>query len=348
MKQPNSYGSVHKLPGKRRRPWRVRKTSGWIFDENNERVKQQYITIGYFATKQEALQALANYNENPYDIATNSITFSEVYERWSKEHFETIVPSAQRTWKSAYNHSKPLWEMRMKDIRPAHMEGTIRDAQIGADTKNRMKSLYNLMFKYALKHEIVDKDYAVLCNGVKKEEPDRIRKPFSENEIQILWDNIDIPFVDIILIGIYSGWRPQELATLKTEDIDLENGTMRGGMKTDAGKNRYVPIHSKIRPLVEKWYDSNRKQLFYDDNGKNGSEMDYGMYYTRFKEIMSRLNMDHIPHEVRHTFITLAKEADMNEYCLKLIIGHDVNDVTERVYTHRTLESLRTEIEKIK
>lgn len=348
MKQPNSYGSVHKLPGKRRRPWRVRKTSGWIFDENNERVKQQYTTIGYFATKQEALQALANYNENPYDIATNSITFSEVYERWSKEHFETIVPSAQRTWKSAYNHSKPLWEMRMKDIRPAHMEGTIRDAQIGADTKNRMKSLYNLMFKYALKHEIVDKDYAALCNGVKKEEPKRARKPFSEKEIQLLWDNIEIPFVDIILIGIYSGWRPQELATLKTEDIDLENGTMKGGMKTDAGKNRYVPIHSKIRPLVEKWYDSNRKQLFYDDNGKNGSEMDYGMYYTRFKEIMSQLNMDHIPHEVRHTFITLAKEADMNEYCLKLIIGHDVNDVTERVYTHRTLESLRTEIEKIK
>ncbi len=44
----------------------------------------------------------------------------------------------------------------------------------------------------------------------------------------------------------------------------------------------------------------------------------------------------------------LAKEADMNEYCLKLIIEHDVNDVTERVYTHRTLENLRTEIEKIK
>ncbi|MCI7768556.1 MAG: tyrosine-type recombinase/integrase, partial [Oscillospiraceae bacterium] len=119
-------------------------------------------------------------------------------------------------------------------------------------------------------------------------------------------------------------------------------------MKTEAGKNRCVPIHSRIRPLVEKWYDPDRKQLFYDDNGKNGSEMDYGMYYTRFKEIMERLNMDHIPHEVRHTFITRAKEADLNEYCLKLIIGHNVNDVTERVYTHRTIENLRTEIEKIK
>ena len=47
----------------------------------------------------------------------------------------------------------------------------------------------------------------------------------------------------MILVGIYSGWRPQELATLKTADIDLEANTMKGGMKTDAGKNRVVPIH---------------------------------------------------------------------------------------------------------
>ena len=208
----------------------------------------------------------------------------------------------------------------MKDIRPSHMEGTIKDAQIVADTKNRMKSLYNLMFRYALKHEIVDKDYASLCNSVKKDEPERTCKPFSEKEIQILWENIDISFIDMILVGIYSGWRPQELATLKTEDIDLENNTMTGGMKTEAGNNRCVPIHSRIHPLVEKWYDPDRKQLFYDDNGKNGSEMAYGMYYTRFKEIMERLKMDHIPHEVRHTFITRAKEAGVDEYCLKLII----------------------------
>ena len=55
-----------------------------------------------------------------------------------------------------------------------------------------------------------------------------------------------------------------------------------------------------------------------------------------------------IPRKICHTFITLAKEAEMNEYCLKLIIGHDINDVTERIYTHRTTKNLRTEIEKIR
>ena len=45
-------------------------------------------------------------------------------------------------------------------------------------------------------------------------------------------------FTDMVLIGIYSGWRPQELAILQVKDIDLESDTMFGGLKTDAGRNR--------------------------------------------------------------------------------------------------------------
>ena len=69
----------------------------------------------------------------------------------------------------------------------------------------------------------------------------------------------------MILIEIYSGWRPQELATLKTADIDLEANTMKSGMKTEAGKNRIVPIHPIIRPLIEQCYSSNKEYLFNDE-----------------------------------------------------------------------------------
>ena len=89
MKLPNGYGSVYKLSGKRRKPWIARKTSGWDIDEASEKTKQKYKTIGYFATRQEALTALANYNENPYDLDTNFMTFADVYEKWSNEYFET-------------------------------------------------------------------------------------------------------------------------------------------------------------------------------------------------------------------------------------------------------------------
>ena len=46
----------------------------------------------------------------------------------------------------------------------------------------------------------------------------------------------------------------------------------------------------------------------------------------------------------------MAKSIDvnMNEYILKLIVGHEIGDLTERVYTHREIEQLKAEIEKIK
>lgn len=351
MKLPNGYGNVSKLTGNRRKPWRARKTSGWETSESGK-PKQKYITIGYYATQMEALQALAEYNANPYDIETNTITFSEVYEKWSEEHFQTIVPSAVRTWKSAYHYCKPLYTMRMKDIRVHHLEQTIKNADVGANTKGRMKSLFNLMYKYALKHEIVDKDYASMCDSVKKPKAEIQRIPFNPNEIQLLWENIDFPFVDMILIGIYTGFRPQELAILKINDINFDNMTIKGGLKTDAGKNRLVPIHPDILPLVQKrchiGENMQSDYLFNDENGQQGTYMTYDKYRGRFTKIMKKLNMEHRPHDTRHTFITIAKNCQFNEYILKLIVGHAIKDVTEKTYTHRTIEDLHKEINKFK
>ena len=65
------------------------------------------------------------------------------------------------------------------------------------------------------------------------------------------------------------------------------------------------------------------------------------------KKSCPRLGMDHKPHDTRHTFITKAKDVDMNEYILKMIVGHEIADITEKVYTHRTVEDLKREMEKI-
>ena len=368
MRNPNGYGNICKLSGNRRKPWRVRVTSHWEYTDNvtgkvlqsvtqeqliNKTVKQRQVlkTLGYFTTRAEAMKALAAYNENPYDLTVNTLTFAEVYDKWSDEHFENIVPSAVRTWKSAYNYCQPLYNLKFKDIRAYHLEQTIKDAQVGDNTKARMKSLFNLMYKWAIKHEITGTDYAVLCDSVKKGKPAIERVPFSDDEIQTLWDNIDFPFVDMILIGIYTGFRPQELAILKVKDIDWSKKTVKGGLKTDAGRNRIVPIHPGIEELVKKNYDKAREMhsdtLFNDKNGQQGTNLTYDKYRGRFTKVMKRFNMEHRPHDTRHTFITIGKRSNVDEYILKLIAGHAINDVTEKVYTHRTVADMRDEILKI-
>lgn len=83
-----------------------------------------------------------------------------------------------------------------------------------------MKSLFNLWFDFAYAREIVDRNYArafEISKEIRKQQAKdkRINAPFSDDEIQVLWGMLEeVKFVDMILITIYSGWRPQELATL--------------------------------------------------------------------------------------------------------------------------------------
>lgn len=355
-KMPNAYGSITKMSGKRRKPYRVRVTDRWVIDDKTGRSKQLRPTLGYFETREEAMIALATYNENPYDINTDNITFSEVYEKWSDGYFRTLSnPSSARTIKAAYSYCNGLYNMRMQDIRVSHLEGTIINAQVGDSTKARIKSLFNMLYRYAVANDIVEKDYAAVMfangNPIKRSRT-RDVIPFTQEEIQMLWNNLEqIPFVDMIIIEIYSGWRPQELAILKTYDVDITSETMRGGLKTDAGKNRIVPIHPLIKPLIEKRMSEaatlQSEYLFNDTNGQQGTYMTYDKYRSRFDKVMKRLNLKHHPHETRHTFITKAKACGVDEYILKLIVGHAIDDITEKVYTHRTIEQLKNEMEKI-
>ena len=57
--------------------------------------------------------------------------------------------------------------------------------------------------------------------------------------------------------------------------------------------------------------------------------------------------MKHRLHDARHTFIIKAKFYKVDEYILKIIVGHKIDDVTENVYTHRTDVDLLKEINKI-
>lgn len=351
MRMGNGNGSVYKEKGKRRKPWRAVSTVRIEYDENIGKAKQVRRTIGYYSTQKEALAALIEYHKNPYDIDANKITFSEVYERWSSEHFEKIVYSATRTWKSAYSYFKPIHNMRFADVRPNHIEGCIKDAEVGNSTKQRMKSLCNMLYRYAIKYEIVAVNYADMCDSIKRGKPTIVRIPYSADEEKALWENIEFPFVDMVLVGIYSGWRPQELAILKIADVDLDNHTYTGGLKTDAGRNRTIPIHSKVYDIVERNYkkavEMNSEYLFNDENGQQGTYLTYDKYRGRFTKINKRLHLSHRPHDTRHTFITKAKAAGVDEYILKIIVGHEISDVTEKVYTHRTMEAFRDEIEKI-
>ena len=350
-------------------------TWSYYFDLGKINGKRQKKEKGGFKTKKEALQALAEYGANPYDIQNSNLTLAELYQKWTEAYFPTLESeSSARTITAAWRYCHILYGMRVKDLRARHIKGIMEDGYIIQDrgknagqkvhaspgTKARIKSMFNLMLDYALEYELVDKNYARtfdLSNDIIKEKEAATRGHinFNDQEMETLWNNIDsFRFVDWILIQCYMGWRPQELAKLRIEDVNLSEQYITGGMKTDAGKNRVVPIHPRIKSLVQKNYDQaislGSIYLFNDpDAVKGGMTITYDKYAGRFAKIMTALGMreDHRPHDPRTTFITMAKKAGVDEYVIKLLVGHKITDITEGTYTKRDIEWLRTEMEKM-
>lgn len=331
MKNPNGYGTVVKLGGKRRRPFMARKTAG--YKENGQPIQ---VPVGYFATRAEALACLAQNYLQPLDLTSANITFKELFDRWyQKARIAYRDQSKQALTKMAYQHSGILYFRRYRDLKAEDFQKAIDASGLSASSKKKMLTLYHEMDDYALEAGIVPKaqsQFVVLAETVQAPE----RHVFTRAEIDALWTHSGDSIAQIALILLYSGWRIGELMNMPTSAVDLEAGTMRGGSKTAAGKNRIVPIHHRILPLIEARMDGEMLIEYRTNSGIR----------RRWDAALEEYGISpHIPHETRHTFISLLDSLDANPRCISLLVGHSSGSVTQKVYTHKSLDELRETVE---
>lgn len=366
---PNGFGQISEIKGKYlRNPFRamvpVGKTS------TGRVISKPLKPVSYFPTYNEAYAALVEYNKNPYDLDP-AITVAELYDKWSREHYEKLTENGVAPIKLAWTFCSAIYNMRVMDLRARHIKGCMEEGvamvkgkEQGPSTicKSKIKSMFNLMLDYAVEYEMVDRNYARTFNIDDKilKEITTVKNehiPFTEEEMALLWEYLGKKeFVDVMLIQCYSGWRPQELAKLKLEDVDIKNWTFTGGMKTDAGVDRTVPIHPRIQSLVMNRHkeatELGSEYLFnyYDTKSKKHRALTYNRYTTGFAQIRDelKLNPKHRPHDGRKHFVTAAKKNGVDEYAIKYMVGHTISDITEKTYTEREFKWLREEIEKIK
>jgi integrase len=351
MKLPNGFGTVYKLSGKNRRnPYVAKKTSGWENDPETGRSKQLYTVVGYYPTRKEALAALAAYNSDPNDLHHSTITYEELYEKWSEEHFKKIKKT--NGYKAAFNTSEKLWKMKFVEIKLDHLQSVVDESGKNAPTLKTLKNMWGLMYSYAVKHEIVSQDkrdmvrYVDISNAGNPNAYDR--KPFTKNEVELLWKCKDSNiYVTVILIMIYSGVRIGELLSLEKKDVHLdERWFYVEESKTESGI-REVPIAEKIVPFFEYWLNRNCDHLFCDPNDR---PFPYRKYYDSYwiplmlelgfgkyvvdEEKKEPVYDGHRPHDTRHTCVSLLVEKKVDERIIKKIVGHKGQGVTETVYTH--------------
>ena len=339
-KLPNGSGCVAHLTGKRRKPYAAYPPTT-EFRLNGSPIRGR--AIGYFETYHEALVALTNYGQNPYSVPS-LYTFSMVYEKFMAEKFEDpnssieLASSTYRNYKWAYGKCDTLYDKPMNTIFKEDMQA-IMDGLIGKSYSSCsfLRTLFKGMFQYAIENGIVQTDYSEYIKIKRKREYEK-GVPFTQEEIDTLWKNKSNYNVRIALILIYSGLRISEL---KNTVIDLPNKQFVGGIKTAAGKSRVVPIHDSIYPFVQEFDQEGFSVGNYQDKLFHKTLTSLGFPYAASGE-------KHTPHDCRHTFSWLADKYKMDDISKHLIMGHSLGpDVEKNTYVHRTLDELRTEMQKI-
>lgn len=333
MKNPNGYGSVVKLSGHRRKPFAVRKTVGY-----DNRAYPIYQIVGYYESRSDAMQALAKYNSNPYDLKLAKSTFSEIYDAWSKLEFPVMGKSLVGAHKSAYKYCRPLYNKKYVEIKKREMQMCINECNKSYATQANIRNLLSQLDKFAFDNDIITKCYSTNLT-VKEREVKAVREVFTDNEVKTLWQHQGELCVDEVLFMLYTGMRAGEMLTLPCDRI--KDGVIQYGIKTAAGKQRIIPIHPKIQSIIDK--HTGDKFLFsHWDYLEEKSR--YNRFNADFKDKMQSLGMKHTTHECRHTFRSKLDSAGANKVCIDLIMGHKTADVGERVYTHKTIEELKTAI----
>jgi len=338
-KLPNGFGSIKRLSGKRSKPYAAYPPTT-EFTLNGSPVSVP--AIGYFKDYYSAFDALTEYNKNPYDLSNNNITFAELYEMYYKSKYNSarkFSKASMNSTQAAFKNSAVLHNKTFKSIRKADLQSVVDNCPLKHSSLELIVSLFKGMYKFARENDIIEKDYSEFIT-INIPDDDESGEPFTQEELDLLWANKDQPFVDTILILIYSGFR---ISAFKTMEINLEERYFRGGVKTKAGKNRFVPIHDSIFDMVEK----------YNGNTFLTAASTYRNYFYATLETLgiatTKNGKKHTPHDCRHTFSWLCDKYGVDDFSKHLLMGHNLgNDVERSVYGHRTEEELREEMNKIK
>ena len=337
MKAPNGYGTVVKLSGNRRRPWACRITVGWAGG------RQKYKYVSYHEKRRDAIIALAEYNSSPYDLDAAGITFAEMYEKMASSELADAGASKKKAYAAAYAKMEPLYDMRFRDIKYDALQKCVDECNRGFQTRRVMKTVLRAMYSLAVKSEVVDKNLADLVD-VGKREQKKEKRPFTEQEIDVLWDaGAELP-----LVLVYTGMRVGELLGMKQEDVHIEERYMVGGNKTKNGKKRKIPIHPRILPFIEKRLDGSEWLIPAIRGG--GESMGSAMFDDHhWKPAMAAIGAEGVTsHYARVTFASRMDSLGVPLTVLQVIIGHSTKTVTDKYYIKKNVEELKMWVDKLR
>lgn len=324
LKRANGTGTVYKLQGRRRRPWIAAKNK---------------TIIGYYETKTAALEALNRLSGRPLDERYN-MTFADVFEAWKVEHYKEITEIGQASYNRAFDVFAPLHKKKFRDLRTADFQSVLDPyMKQSHSTVSKHKQLITQMSAWAMREELITTNFAKfvrLPENVKKE-----KEIFSDADIKKL-EGDGSEAAKIVLMLIYTGMRIGELFSLPLKDY--HETYVIGGEKTEAGRNRVIPIRPEGREYFRYFSEHASGDLLL--SGYIGQRIPNNFRKRDYYPLLDRLGIERkTPHATRHTYASHARRAGMPPEILQKILGHADYNTTANIYVHTDIEELLRAVE---
>lgn len=319
LKRPNGTGTVYKLQGRRSCPWVAAKGK---------------VVIGYYEKKTAALEALARLQGRKLDEIYNW-TFSQVYEAWKDLHFREIGASGIESYERAYDIFEPLHNRKFRELRTSDFQNVIdQHSAKSYSTLSKYKQLASQMSQWGIQQELIATNFASfikLPEQIKKE-----KEIFTSEDIQKL-ETDGSQTARLVLMLIYTGMRIGELFTLRIENVF---GTyVIGGEKTEAGRNRIIPIRSEGRAYFAEFKARAKDEFLI--SGYEGQKVIANFRRRDYYPLLERLKIEKkTPHATRHTFASWAVANNIRPELLQKMLGHADYSTTANIYEHFDIDQL--------
>ena len=319
LKRANGTGTVYKLQGRRTRPWVAAKGK---------------TIIGYYDKKTAALDALARLQGRSIDEIYNW-TFKQVYEAWKDEHFRDIGAKGIESYERAYDVFEPLHDRKFRELRTADYQIVIdKYSDKSHSLLSKFKQLATQMSQWGIRQELITTNFASfikLPENVKKE-----KEIFSEEDIQKL-EADGSQTAKLTLMMVYTGMRIGELFGLRTENV--HETYVIGGEKTEAGRNRIIPIRSEGRKYFAEFKERAKGDLLI--SGYDGQKVIANFRKRDYYPLLERLVISKkTPHATRHTFASWAVANNIKPELLQKMLGHADYSTTANIYEHFDIDQL--------
>ena len=362
MPKPKSRGNGQGTAYKRGKTWEACVVVGWkVPADPTKKPYPDKRRKGGFPTKAAAIAACAPMKASGVSGRGQPVrmTLRSVYDAWRESYSPRVGASTMVCYESAYKHFAKLHDININLITARDLQECMDACPSGKRTHQNMKCVAGLLWAYAFDANLVDKDVTqnlYIGKGETKQ-----RDPLTEQELDIIHAAIGKePYAEYIYALCYLGFRPGEFLKLKKADLHNENGVqyLVGGGKTEAGRDRRVPIPQTIAGIIADRMTVQGTEYLFPRRTVNrkgeftGFQPMSDAYFREsvFKPMMARLGIAEgkVPYSARHTYSDKLKNADGDEKAKASLMGHTDYAFTRSHYQSTDLSDLKTIADTIK